>query len=82
MQKISFLLLKNNAKNTASAHLWAASPIYLVALHPPDLEDPAGRGDQLEPVLPEEHGAPVGPVVVGQVDARRVGFRHEPKIVR
>ena len=54
---------------------------HLVALHPPDLENPRHCLQQLKLVFPEENGTAVRSIIALYVQTRRVGFREEHAVV-
>ena len=62
---------------TQSLQQWT----YLVALHPPDLENPRHCLQQLKFVLPEEDGTAVRSIITLYIQTRRIGFREEHAVV-
>ena len=54
---------------------------HLVALHPPDLENPRHCLQQLKLVLPEEDGTAVWPIIALYIQTRRIGLREKHAVV-
>jgi len=54
---------------------------HLVALHPPDLENPRHCLQHLKFVLPEEDGTAVWSIIALYIQTRRIRFREEHSVV-